>query len=158
MNKMETLVQKKRRLFGRKYLPKYLEELSRLLGRNVESTELLSIVQTDEFLDSTSYFQKQEPYYKRIIRFSDKEFLKVILHKTIIGWNVPYMIYLSDSLYCGLMKISSLFCFNWNFNFDDEQAGLIIFTRMDGEEKIVLDYFEESSEQMLEIRIYKKKT
>ncbi|WP_455586407.1 hypothetical protein [Bacteroides sp.] len=51
MNNMETFAQKKRRVFGRVLrLPKYLEELSKLLGRKVEPTELLSIVQTDEFI------------------------------------------------------------------------------------------------------------
>lgn len=157
MNNMETLAQKKRRLFGRQYLPKYLEELSRLLGRKVEPTELLSIVQTDEFIDSVNYFKESKPDYKETIKFSDKARLKTILCKTIIGWNVPYMIYLSYSLDCGLMRISSLFCFNWDFNFDDEHGRFIAFTRTDGKERIVLDYDEEHLEQILEVRIYKKK-
>lgn len=157
MNDIETLAQKKRRLFGGKYLPKYLEELSRLLGRKVESTELLSIVETDKFIDSINYFKESKPDYKETIKFSDKARLKTILYKTVIGWDVPYMIYLAYSRNCGLMRISSLCCFNWNFDFNDEHGRYITFTRADGKERIVLDYDEEFSEQVLEIRIYKKK-
>lgn len=157
MNSMETLEQKKRRLFGRKHLPEYLRELSRLLKREVKSTELLSIVETDEFIDSISHFKGQEPDCKETIRFTDKTSLIAILYNTISDWNVSYMMYLSYSLDCGLMKIPSLSCFNLNFNFDDENAGIIEFIRTDGEEKIKLDYYEEHSEQILEIFIKKRR-
>lgn len=158
MNSMETLEQKKRRLFGWKHLPEYLRELSKLLEREVKPTELLSIIETDEFIDSISYFKEQEPDYKETISFSDKTSLITILCNTILDFEVPYMMYLSHSLDCGLMKISSLSCFNLNFGFNDEHGGIIIFTRADGKERIILDYDEEYSVQMLEIEIYKKKT
>lgn len=157
MNHIETLAQKKRRLFGRKYLTKYLEELGRLLKRKVESTELLSTVQTDEFIDSINYFKESNPDYKETIKFSDKSRLKAILYKTVSEWDVPYMVYLAYSHDCGLMKISSLFCFDWNFDFNDEHGRFIALTRIDGKERIVLDYDEEHSEQVLEIKIFKKK-
>lgn len=155
---METLEQKKRRLFGRKYLPEYLKELSKLLEREVKSTELLSIIETDKFLDSISYFKEQEPNYKEIIKFSNKKSLMEILYNTISDWDIPYIMYLSHSLDCGLMKIPSLSCFKLNFSFNDEHAGIIIFTRIDGKDRIILDYHEENSEQLLEIEIYRKKT
>ncbi|WP_291588026.1 hypothetical protein [Bacteroides sp.] len=126
-----------------------------MLEREVEPTELLSIVETDKFINSISHFKGQEPDYKEIIRFSDKTFLTTILCNTILDWEIPYMMFLSRSLDCGLMKIPSLSCLNFNFN--DEHAGIIIFTRIDGEDRILLDYYEEHSEQMLEINIYKKK-
>lgn len=158
MSSMETLEQKKRRLFGRKHLPEYLRELSKLLEREVKPTELLSIIETDEFIDSISYFKEQEPDYKETIKFSDKKSLTNILYNTVSEWEIPYIMYLSYSLDCGLIKISSLSCFNLNFGFNDEHGGIIAFTRFDGKEDIVLDYYEEHSVQMLEIEIYKKKT
>lgn len=158
MSNMETLEQKKRRLFGRKYLPEYLKELSRLLKREVKETELLSIIQTDEFIDSIRYLKKQEVDYKVTIKFSNKNKMLNILQNIISDWNVPYVMYLSYSLDCGLMQIPSLHCFNFSFNFDDENAGIIEFTRVDGKEDIVLDYYEEHSKQLLDIKIYKEKS
>lgn len=154
MSDIETYEQKKRRLSGKiNYLPVYLQELSRLLLCDVDSSKLLSIVETDKFLGSISYFQNQEADYIRVIKFSEKDLLKEILHENVSDWNVPYMLCLSDSLVCGLMPIPSLHCFNWDFKFNDEAAGIISFTRVDGIEDIVLDYEEEFGEQILEIRI-----
>jgi hypothetical protein len=45
---METYEQKKRRLFGKQYLPQYLEEFNKILKIHVDATNLLSIVETDE--------------------------------------------------------------------------------------------------------------
>jgi hypothetical protein len=155
---METLEQKKRRLFGKSYLPRYFAELSRLLKEDVHVQNLLSIVETDNFMNSVSYFKDEKPYSKNTIKFSDKTSLKKILSKEISDWNVPYMMYLSDSFDCGLLKISSLFCFNFDFSFYDEHAGIIIFTRTDGKEKILLDYYEENGEKYIAVEIYKKES
>ena len=45
---METYEQKKRRLFGKQFLPQYLEELNKILKIHVDSTNLSSIVEMDE--------------------------------------------------------------------------------------------------------------
>lgn len=153
---METLEQKKRRLFGKKHLPRYLRELNKLLRKGVKAQDLLSIVDTDSFMNSVSYFKDKKPYNKEIIKFSDKSRLKEIFSKEIIDWDVPYMIYLSDSLDCGLLEIPSLYYFNFDFSFYDEHAGIITFTRIDGEQKIVLDYYEEDDEKFIEIETYRK--
>lgn len=153
---METLEQKKRRLFGKKHLSRYLSELSKLLKKEIEAKDLLSIVDTDKFMNATSHFKDKKPFVKEIIKFSDKTKLKEILLKKVSNWNVPYMVYLSDSLDCGLLEIPSLYYFNFDFSFYDEHAGIIIFTRIDGEQKILLDYYEENGEKFIEIEIYRK--
>lgn len=152
---METYDQKKRRLLGNKCLHRYLNELNRLFNGKINKQNLLSIVDTDTFLQSVSYFKDSKPYYKNIIKFSDKNTLKNILSAKITNWDVPYMVYLSDSLKCGLLEIPSLSYFNLDFSFFDEPSGIIIFIRMDGKEKILLDYYEDNNDYFLEIEIYK---
>ena len=152
---METLEQKKRRLLGKKYLRSYLEELSRLLNRNVKGDELLSIEDTDAFIRETASL-KNGIYYKKTIKFEDKVYLKNILEKNVSDFDKPYFMYLSYSLDCGLMKFSSLRDFNLNFNFYDEHVGLIEFIRSDEMEEILLDYYEENGEKLIDIEIFKK--
>ncbi len=155
---METLEQKRRRLFGNcNYMAKYLVELNKLLKKEVKKEDLLSIVDTDKFISQTSRAKGQVPDYKQVFKFCDKQTQKAILMEEISNWNAPYMMYLSYSLDCGLMKIPSLHCFNWDFSFYDEHAGIIIFTRVDGVEEIVLDYYEEDGENFIELEIYRAK-
>lgn len=67
---------KKRRLFGRKYLPEYLKELGNLLQRKVGVSELVSIVDTDIVLNQTEYLRGYL-YYKEVLSFSNKPRLKI---------------------------------------------------------------------------------
>ena len=155
-NEMESLEQKKRRLFGKQYLPKYLEELERLLVIDVKKEDILSIIETDYFINITSCNLKgKKPAYKKTILFSDKEKLKEIIEREVLIMDAPYLMYLSYSLDCGLMKIPNLYCFNLNFSFYDEHAGIIEFTRDDGKESILLDFYEEKDKQFLDIEIFR---
>ena len=156
MEMEETYEQKKRRLFGKQHLPEYLEILGRLLRQNIHAQDLLSIVATDEFIRSTAYFKDIAPCYEKTIEFSDKTALKRILSDEVSDWNLPYTMYISGSLDCGLLVIPTLSWFDLDFSFDDDPGGLASFTRIDGEEHIVLDYYEERGTQYLEIQIKRK--
>jgi len=153
---MENLEQKKRRIFGKKYLSNYLEELNKLFKIDISQDDLLSIVDTDEFINNTAIALKNRvPTYTETILFTDKIKLKEILNKKVSKANVPYNIFLSYSLDCGLARIPNLSFFNLDFSFFDEHSGIIIFIRYDGHEKILLDYYEESNKKLLNIEIYK---
>lgn len=152
INNNETYEQKKRRLSGKiNFMSEYLQILNRILKMKITTNQLLSIVETDNFLSSNKKWNK---VYKKTIPFEQKNELRRIIHSTIQNESIPYLVYLNQSLLCGLCIIPNLYVFNWNFKFNDEPYGLIIFIRKDGKEKIVLDFYEEDLEYFLDIIIY----
>lgn len=147
----ETYEQKRRRLFGKvNYLPEYLNTLRRILKTEVTTNQLLSIVGTDDFLSRNKSWLC---VYKETIPFEDKRKLKEIVHSITQDENVPYFIWLDQSTNCGLYMIPNLSAFNWDFKFDDDPNGIIILTRQDGREEIVLDFYEEDDQNLLDIKL-----
>jgi hypothetical protein len=148
---METLEQKKRRLFGKKYLISYLQELNKIIVNKVSQSDLLSIEETDEILkykfssNSTTSFK---------ILFNNKEDFKKIINKYIEIDNNKYYVFTSYWFDCGALKINILSDFNFDFYFDDEHSGIISFIREDIMQKIILDYYEEGDCKFLDIEIY----
>lgn len=49
--------------------------------------------------------------------------------------------------------IPNLSAFNWDFKFDDAPNEIIILTRQDGREEIVLDFYEEDDQNLLDIKL-----
>lgn len=152
----ESLEQKKRRLYGKKNLTQYLEELNRLILYKVEEKDLLSIIDTDNFIKSSKTLDRNCLFFQTTILFSEKEKLLELIKENTLEMSSPYIMCLSHSLDCGLMRISSLYDFNFNFDFNDEHAGLIEFIREDKQEGILLDYSEENNKKNIEIEIYRK--
>lgn len=151
----ETYEQKKRRLSGKvNFLPKYLQTLNQLLKIEVTADMLLSIVETDTFFKQIN-FDNNTLFYKRTIPFNDKKKLKTIICSQLLDMNAPYMVELSNVELCGLLPIPNLYIFNWNFKYDDEDKGLIIFIRQDKKEELVLDFYEENFQYLLDIEIYR---
>ena len=75
----ETYEQKRRRLFGKvNFLPAYLQQLNKLLNIEVTADMLLSIVETDCFLEQID-FNSDTLFYKETIPFEDKENLQRIV-------------------------------------------------------------------------------
>lgn len=154
--KTETYEQKKRRIFGRvKFLPKYLETLCHLFKMEITSERLLSIVDTDETL---LYFCSCSWDYicKETILFEEKNKLKEIVYSFVQDANASYFVWIDGSSDCGLCMIPNLSVFNWSFDFDIDSNGIISFMRKDGEEEIVLDYYEEDNQYLLDIKLKKK--
>lgn len=155
MNGNETIEQKKRRLVGKiNYLGNYLEILSRFLKRKVKAIELLSIIETDRIVESTKYFAMTPYAYSSIFNLEkESDDIKQKVQKHVLEWNVPFTIFISGySLWCGLMQIPTLDCFDWSFSFKNTNE-LISFTSLDGKEYILMDFFEENSTQFVEIKI-----
>lgn len=147
---METYEQKKRRLFGKQYLPKYLQELNKILKIHVDGTNLLSIVETDEI---RQHILVKELKYKTTVFFNEKEKLKEIILNNCERTNDKYYIFTSYSNDCGTLKINLFQEFNFYFSFNDEHVGLITFIREDLLEKIILDFYEENKIYYLDIEI-----
>lgn len=148
---METIEQKKRRVFGKQYLSEYLKELNALTNINITADMLLSIVESDSVGTVTKEYS-----YKLTINFYDKETLLLLVRQLINLKDGPCYLYTAYSTDCGILKLSSLKDFNINFNFDDEHAGLLKLTLEDLSNELVLDFYEENDEYYLEIEIFGK--
>lgn len=148
---METLEQKKRRLYGKQYLNKYLLELNLLTNKPVNETNLLSIIETDNIK-----FLSDEYNYKITIAFDNKSELADVISKMLNGKDCPCYLFTGYSDDCGALRIDSLESFNIDFSFNDEHSGLIRIISEDFRNKLVLDFFEENNEYSLEIEIYGK--
>ena len=153
-NKEETYLQRKRRLFGRfHHMKTYIEELNRILKVKKTAEDIWSIVDSDNFVEESKK-QRWALKYVRTIPFEEKQKLLYLLESNVITWNQPHMLYISNARDCGFVTISSLDDFNWNFNFYDESGGIVCFEDLNHTEKITLDYDEESSEYLIELKIY----
>lgn len=147
---METLEQKKRRLYGKNNLDNYLKELNAITNIDVSQKDLLSIVESDKIV----YDDDNSKFYKAKILFNDKERLLLFigdLLKIRDGKGFLSTTYSNDS---GLLEINSLKDFNVNFRFDDEHSGLITIVLKDLSNKLLLDFYEENQELYLEIETY----
>ena len=65
------------------------------------------------------------------------------------------MMELTNVKECGLLPIPNLSVFNWNFKYEDEKSGIIVFIRQDKKEELVLDFYEEDFQYFLDIEIYR---
>ena len=68
--------------------------------------------------------------------------------------NEPVYLYTDLSKDCGLVLLNSIDEFNFEFNFDDEPKGLIIFIGFESNYKILLDFYEEDDVEYIEIESY----
>ena len=82
--------------------------------------------------------------------------LKEIVHSIEQDESIPYLIWLDQSTSCGLYMIPNLSAFNWDFKFDDDPNGIISLMRRDGKKEIVLDFYEEDNQNLLDIKFNMK--
>lgn len=150
---METNEQKRRRLYGKQNLPLYLDELHKILEKEITASMLLSIRETDKIREQN---QAKQLKYSSTILFTDKEKLEKILLNDLDEVNYRYYIFTSYSEDCGTILINSLKEFNFAFSFMDVASGIITLTREDLLKEIVLDFYEENKIQYLDIEILHK--
>lgn len=147
---MENQEQKKRGLYGKQYLPTYIDELNRILKIKIEPSDLLSIVETDKVV-SKNFVKKLKCTYK--LFFEEKDKLRDIIFNNIES-DKNYYLFVSHFKECGLLIIKSLNEFNWDFSFYDLPSGIITFVSIDFSEELVLDFTEEEGRKYMEIEIY----
>lgn len=148
---IETYEQKKRRLFGSQNLQSYLEELNKIVKENVDSANLLSIVDTDELLNNDLARRQMKSFR---IFFDEKEQLQNLIEENVQNIGAGYFIFIKYSIDCGTLFINRLESFNFCFSFNSVLSGLITLLRKDLKEKIILDFYEESDNKYLEVEFY----
>lgn len=148
---METLEQRKRRLFGKNNLQTYLKELNALTKIEITKYMLLSLVESDK-IGSVD----KEYFYKSNILFKEKNKLLLFINYLIKVKDGECYLNTSYSKDCGVLKLSSLKDFNINFKFFNEHSGILSIILKDLSNELLLDYFEEDNEYYLEIEVYGK--
>lgn len=148
---METLEQKKRRLFGRFLLPDYLKELNNLVKYKITALDLLSIEESDKILEASKKLEKR---FFHKCTFGDKKELHSIISNIGTKDKNPYYLYTEYSNDCGMAKINTINDFNVNFSFYDEHSGLIILINENTTNKILLDFYKEEEDIFTEIEVY----
>lgn len=150
---METLDQKKRRVFGKRYLSIYINDLGKLIKDNLDENSIMSIVDTDNIVKTFA----GRKIYKEKILFEDKDRLFILLNGIANIEKEGFYVFLSKSMHCGALNISSLHAFNYEFEYTDEDAGIISFINHNLDLKILLDFYQESENRYLEFEVYSDK-
>lgn len=145
---METLEQKKRRLIGKaKYLDTYIKTLNKITLMDIDSTMLLSIVDTD-VICPIGIHPKVE--FKTTLKFCEKVNVWNDI-KTYLGHDLIY-IWLDHGHECGLCPLDSIDLFNINFNFEDDPTGIIVLiSNSSSKRSVVLDFYEENMDKKIDI-------
>lgn len=154
----ETYEQKKRRLYGKQHLYKYIKELNALTNIDVCNENLFSIVETDKIVSGIKehLYKSSNTFSKSKILFSDKESLLILIGHIINLKNDEVYISTEFSLDCGLLKLASLNDFNVNFDYEKVTSGLFSITLKDFSNSLLFDFYEEDYEYYLEIESYGK--
>ncbi|WP_314058410.1 hypothetical protein [Empedobacter brevis] len=143
---IETIEQKKRRLFGRQYLEEYLGVIHKITI--IKNPKILSIVETDRINNNQN---KLNNSFSIKLLFDNKSDLKNIILKQFKSKDNVYL-FIPLSKDCGAIEMDSII--NFNFNFTDEPSGIISIISKNLKEKILLDFYEEQEVKYIEFEYY----
>lgn len=144
---IESLEQKKRRLFGNQYSDEYRVIINKITISNSNNFKILSIPETDNLIDDIANLK-----LKSSVKLLFNE--KLLLKKNVLEkLNTVCGIYLFTSLSkdCGAVLIDSINLFNFDFNFTDDDSGIISIVASNLKDKILLDFYEEDGTEYIEI-------
>ena len=148
---METIDQKKRRLAGKVlYLDKYIQTLHKITLKKVDSTKLLSVVETDRLLEPMRGVEFRIDY-ETTLDFCNKKDAWETIRK--VFENSSLFIALDHVRECGLFPLESIDLFNIDFDFEDDPGGLIVLVSNDCLQEVVFDFYEEDVVRKIDIEI-----
>lgn len=147
---LESLGQKKRRLYGKKYLNEYIDVIKRITTLNENEIRILSIVETDNIIEKEKELQLKSSIK---VFFNDKDVLKKFtLDKLNTDDNIYLFISFSED--CGALVMDSIDFFNFQFDFKDDSAGIITLINSSLEDKVLFDFYEEKGLKYIEVEHY----
>lgn len=148
---METIDQKKRRLAGKVlYLDKYIQTLHKITLKKVDSTKLLSVVETDRLLEPMRGVEFRIDY-ETTLDFCNKKDAWETIRK--VFENSSLFIALDHVRECGLFPLESIDLFNIDFDFEDDPGELIVLVSNDCLQEVVFDFYEEDDVRKIDIEI-----
>ena len=149
---MESFEQKKRRIMGKQFLPRYIKSLNKILLNTILPNAFLSIVETDAFYSQINYEKK--PSIKKTILFSERKNIEMILKEHSIDFNEKYILWMEYADDCGAFKIESLNCFDFGFPYNVSKNGVITLTQVDYKYRISWDFYENNNIEYLDIELF----
>lgn len=148
---METSNQKRRRIFGKQSLPKYLQEINKLVNFNIDSGQILSITETDKIARRS----RGNLFFQENLLFDNKLELIHLVKEKFIDVDETYYIFITYTLDCGTVNIGQLENFNFGFAFNDVDSGIINLVSERNHNELILDFYEENGIKYLKVEIYK---
>jgi len=134
-------------------IARHLTELSHLTKRQVTEAELLSLEQTRDLRERSASAPKASQKFQ--IPFAERgstRFLELI--RAAYDRNPgPIYLWTEGAISCGVLKLGSILHFNTAFDFGIERNGVISLVSEDLGSRIVLDFYEEDGEQILEVEL-----
>jgi hypothetical protein len=153
LTKRELLVKKAN---GKKYMQEYLAELNVICTRRITEDQLLSLEETYDIIARIKSHISSESTIKEQINFDEKIKLKHVIDEVKNSFGNGLYLFTEYSKMCGVLYLEDIYQFNSDFNFTAEHAGIISLINKEITFKLVLDFYEEQSQQFLEIEVYKK--
>ncbi len=139
---------------GKELMSLLLKELDSFLFKN--SSDILSLEESEEVIQSVKSTNYNELLNFKIIGlpFNDKTILKCVVD--LIAKADLKSVYVSSgySEYCGLILISSINSLNTGFEFTAEHTGLIVLYSFDLQNKLILDFYREQGNELIDIEVY----
>jgi len=122
-------------------LPRYLEELSILLGRPVAEDELESVAEATRLREHAIKFNENRCNDFEILfdELRKNRFLQYIKNLDKMQ-DSSVLIWTPRTIICGPIRISNLGSVNWSFDFDINDEGMLAFSTDDMRERLILDF------------------
>ena len=136
-------------------MSRHLTELRSLVGRPVQTDEILSLEETEVVrVQSTGVIRAQA--WREEIRFAEKAESRFLDLVRAIGVLNPSLVYIWTPLsnICGLLRPVMMNKINFAFDFGINADGVLSIITEDFQNELLFDFFEdESGEEMLDIRV-----
>ncbi|HEY9047361.1 MAG TPA: hypothetical protein VIN08_15755 [Ohtaekwangia sp.] len=139
---------------GKQLINEYLNEISSLVKKPISKEDLISLEDTFIKIEETKRNVAAVPVGKTRFHFDDKDKLKNIFSEINRFYDGGFYLVITYSKYCGAAYLESLEYFNTDFQFNDEHAGIISLLCETLNAKILLDFYEDASEKLLEVETY----
>lgn len=127
----------------------YIELLKNLVACPLDEKMILNPLDADSFLESMRGAESNQITYR--CSFNDKAQLREIINRHCL-MTQPHLLFTHYSEECGPLKLPSLIDFNWDFKFDAEPSGLIVFYSIDKSYQLVLDYYNEQDKKQIDMK------
>ena len=137
------------------YIKEYLRKLSILIGRSVYEDQLLSVDET-KTLKNKPIFWTDKSRYKFSIGFEnkDKKIFKKYIAKLDKENKSTIYIWINHVDECGLCVIHSLEEINWDFPYDIDQNGVIVFTDSNKKNMLLIDFYTDmNNKKLMEVEV-----
>jgi hypothetical protein len=137
--------------YGKIYRNQHIAELNALIKVPIQEENFMSVEDTDTFMNIRLMYVSR---LKKTTPFSDKHILCSVIDCIANHYKGSVLFFSYYSEYCGMYVLNTIADFNCNFGFYDESKGLISLQTSNNNNRLVIDFYEEYNEYLLDIEVY----